>query len=152
MENHDTLSYRAFQRAGHRIPIRYAAAGTEHFFNATMVNSSDGGMYFESDTRIEPRADLLIHIAGAPDGEQSEYRAEVRWCREMKDCKPPCYGIGVRFVSNVCHQCGDIIAVRDIRRTPDHIRLCPSCNAQMESMKEGKIKECLEQYLLGNVI
>ncbi len=73
-----------------------------YFTPAKMCNYSIDGMYFESDYAIQPGSDICIaKVKSSPVKCGSEvsdsYRAKVRWCKEIADSNPSCYGIGVQY-------------------------------------------------------
>lgn len=81
------------------------------------------------------------------------YRAEVVWCRKIKEgAAKPRYGVGVRFTVNICDQCGRKVSYQKIRKTDKLVLLCSDCFEKLENLSEGKIKESVENYLIGNVI
>lgn len=151
------ISNRAFERTCCEVRITYAVYGTQNFIDAKMCNSSEGGMYFESDHNIPPGSEIWIrrsdyspqvHGIEASDG----YRAEVMWCRRIyKEDGASCYGLGVRFIVNVCDKCGETVSYSDIHRTEDFVFLCSDCIRYMGAMS-GENKKQVEKYLMGNVI
>jgi hypothetical protein len=151
------ISNRAFERTCCEARIKYAVYGTQHFIDAKMCNSSEGGMYFESDHTIPAgseiwirRSDYSPHVHGieASDG----YRAEVMWCRKIyKEDGESSYGVGVRFMVNVCDKCGETVSYSDIHRTDDLVFLCSDCLRYLGAMSREHKKQ-VEKYLMGNVI
>jgi len=149
---------RAFPRNCYAARIRYAVYNTENFIDATLCNSSEGGMYFESDTDIQPGTEICIRMTDySPDIHGPEaregYRAEVMWCRKVfKEENRSCYGVGARFIVNVCDKCGEKVLYSDIHRTDNFLFLCSACFKRLGSMSGKKIKEDVENYLMGNVL
>jgi len=154
-----TINYRAFTRHRCEEPIRYATYDTEMYQDAKMYNKSEGGMYFETKSNTPPGSEELwirmandsptLHAPEAHDG----YRATVAWCRKItgRDAAPR-YGVGVRFVVNVCDLCGRKVSYRNIRKTDTHVSLCLDCFERLGKMPGGVIKQSLENYLIRNVI
>jgi hypothetical protein len=152
-------NYRAFSRKSCEVPILYALHNTDRYYTAKMYNSSTAGMYFESaHNGLRRGADICIRMADykaqvhGPEI-RNGYRAEVRWCSKIaKEEGGPCYGFGVRFMVNTCDFCGITVAYSDIHKTDHLIFLCPSCFSKLEELAgEEKIKESIENYLMGNV-
>lgn len=150
---------RAFERFGIEGRITYCLHNTEKYFNAKMVNTSEGGMYFESEVEIQPGSDIYITLedpSPAIQGlaEYDGYRAEVMWCRKLydKETERSYYGVGVRFMVNTCGQCGETVPYKDIHKTLDFLFLCTDCMNQLQGLSDGKIKSALENYLIGNVL
>lgn len=75
---------------------------------AMMRNYSDGGMYFESDTRFSPGDIINIHMkhhsedVSGPEGGRL-YRARVQWCRPLSRNDARTYGIGIQYLENYDH-------------------------------------------------
>ncbi len=151
-------NYRAFQRIPCETSIVYSYFHTERYFTATMVNCCSGGIYFESDNAIPAGADITIKMVDkVPAMEKLGFtdgcRVEVMWCRETGgNGDKPHYGIGVRFMTNTCNQCGEKIPYNEIRKTDNFVCLCKACSTRMAVLSEGKLKESIENYLLGNVV
>ncbi len=152
------LSSRAFERDYCEVRIRYAIYNTEKYLDAKMQNSSEGGMYFQSESELHPGSEICIHRADySPEIHGSAackgYRAEVMWCRRLfnKDDNTSCYGVGVRFIVNTCEKCGETVAYSDIHRTDDFVFLCSKCLENIEKLPDGD-KQCLNKYLIGNVL
>ncbi len=147
---------RAFIRSEGQTSIMVAPFNTSNYHNAVMMNSSVGGMYFESEQPISTGTDLFIKILDLqPDPYwleyTSAYRAEVVWCRPLSNGQYGRYGIGVRFMVNACDQCGELIPYDDIHKVHDHMILCSECAYQL-SLLTGTMKSSMEQYLTGNVV
>ncbi len=151
------VSKRAFQREGCKVKITFSIFKTDKHFCADMLNCGQGGLYFESDVNIAPGSDIYIkmenyspeiHGLDAYDG----YRAEVLWCRKLYKEDKSVYGVGARFMVNTCGQCGQTVSYDQIHKTESLLFLCTDCLDQIESIPQGQLKECLEDYLLGNVL
>ncbi len=151
----DAITKRAFSRNNHESQIRYAILNSDAFTDAKMCNNCEGGMYFESDNALMPGTDIRIKVMDKPFLHEHEacdgYKAEVMWCREMAK-EGVGYGVGVRFMVNVCDKCGSKVSYHDIHKTEHLIFLCSDCHDQYLAMSDGKIKECMENYLMGNVL
>jgi DNA-directed RNA polymerase subunit RPC12/RpoP len=152
-----SVSRRAFPRNNCAVKIIFSIHPSKKLFTANMYNDSEGGMYFESNFVLEPGTDLIIkrddfdpikHGSEALKG----YRAEVVWCESVGRNGGSLYGVGVRFIMNVCSQCGKTVAYTDIQKTNAFLFLCPDCFRMLEAMRDGKMKNCIENYLIGNVI
>ena len=83
-----------------RISVKDLKAGIFH--KVTMRNYSKNGMYFESDSILEPGAEIYLGIENSSDvSPANEYegkRAEIRWRKELKKSFYN-YGYGVKFIS-----------------------------------------------------
>lgn len=153
-------NYRAFSRKDCEVQILYALHKTDRYYAAKMYNSSTAGMYFESEHNgLKRGADICIRMADyKPDVHGPEirngYRAEVRWCSKVpEEAGGSRYGFGVRFMVNTCDSCGITVAYSEIHKTDKLLFLCPDCFRKLEELSGGeKIKESIENYLIGNVI
>jgi hypothetical protein len=74
------------------------------------------------------------------------------WCRKVYRNGSSIYGIGVRFMVNVCDKCGERVPYSDIHRTDRFLFLCSKCMKDMLPWMGGKVNECVERYLDGNVL
>ena len=82
------------------ISVKDLKAGIVH--RVTMLNYSKNGMYFETDSILEPGAEIFLGIE-EPSNEscQEEYackRAEIVWKKKLKKSFYN-YGYGVKFIS-----------------------------------------------------
>ncbi|MDM8526532.1 PilZ domain-containing protein, partial [Desulfococcaceae bacterium HSG8] len=150
------ISNRAFQRDYNEARITYAIYGTENFVDAEVLNTSEGGMYFESGHDLHPGSEICIKMRDySPDTHGPEacdgYRAEVMWCRKIFKGDTTCYGVGVRFIVNVCDKCGEKVAYNDIHKTDNFVFLCSNCFKYVDNLSDEN-KKRVEDYLIGNVI
>ena len=99
---------RAYGRYCADAPIMYAQFVENQFcfYGAKMFNYSTGGMYFE--THYPVREGMLVSIRRADCSADykgasiyTEHRAEVKWCKVLKDADKSCYGAGVKYFSPV---------------------------------------------------
>ena len=57
---------RAFTRTRHEVPIRYGYENTARYFDSKMYNSSQGGMYFETDHALKLDSNINIAMENFP--------------------------------------------------------------------------------------
>ncbi len=78
----------------------------ENIFNAEMLNYSEGGMYFESDSFFKEGTNIFFKInkclfdASDPEtcnGLRTVSLAEVRWWKEISGEDSSHFGIGVKY-------------------------------------------------------
>lgn len=162
---------RAYPRCAHEAPIMCTDYDTRKYYHAKIYNSSLEGLYFESYKSLQPESDIYIKMINyAPDTPGPEayraYRAKVKWCKKIDKSVPYRYGIGIkhsaishmvydRSVQNdtySCNLCGTEMPSGEIQETDDFVFLCISCFNCLEGLREGKIKESIKDFLLGNVI
>jgi hypothetical protein len=72
------------------------------FHKVTMLNYSRNGMYFESDSILEPGAEIYIGIGNSSQvsfaNEYEGKRAEIMWRKNLKKSFYN-YGYGIKFIS-----------------------------------------------------
>jgi len=152
----DAVNKRAFPRIYHEAPIIYAYNLSDIYHDGRMFNCSEGGMYLESLQTLMPGSEIHIRLMDfirTPSWfEVSEnYCGEVVWCKSLANGSVSRYGVGVRFLLNVCDRCGEMIPYNDIRKIDKYIVLCPDCHSQL-SMLSRNARQNVESYLLGNVV
>ncbi len=86
------------------ISVRYM--NDDKTFVARMLNYSDSGMYFESDSFFEEGTilyaqmtdGLVVHSDPEPDVKPHQvWLVEVKWCKEISKNGCCCYAIGVEY-------------------------------------------------------
>jgi hypothetical protein len=146
------ITYRAFSRTTNKIMISFAKSMTADYQKGELLNKSTGGMSFITKCELKPGSDILIKIpmSSDPNGAtpHPDYLAEVRWCVKEEDQNATNYRIGVSLFSSRCVLCEKEIH----HHNTDSIDLCEDCRGRFCSMSKGKMKTCVEKYLLGNVI
>jgi hypothetical protein len=152
-------NYRAFSRQPEEIPIRYAYYENARIRHpAVMHNRCEGGLYLETGDPLAPGSDIFVLFGdgdGDGDGEPppgETYRAHVMWCRRVERPGGSTYGVGLRFMLNICHQCGQRMTHLQIHRTDGYVILCPDCADKLQSLSDGRIKESIDKYIQGNVV
>lgn len=73
-----------------------------YYTPAKMCNLSDEGMYFESDYALQPGSDIYIKVVSRQDQDlrqvsDNNYKAKVKWCKEIADSFPSSFGVGVQL-------------------------------------------------------
>lgn len=104
------------------ISVKDLKAGVFH--KATMLNSSKNGMYFETDSILQPGAKIYLGIENSSDVlfvEEFECQlAEIVWRKKLKKSFYN-YGYGIKFISaddTKEQKCRDQKNVPDSRRHP----------------------------------
>ena len=166
-----TSNKRAYSRKTYEAPIMYTNYDTENYCPAKMYNTSLNGMYFESESSLQPESDICIkrvtHLSEEPEPEVCKAcRARVKWCEKINKSGISCYGIGLQYLAKShtvfggkvhglgcsCDLCGEKMPSNEILEIEDHVCLCHSCFNYFEDLPEGKIKEGIKEFLIGNVI
>ncbi|MFP4347878.1 MAG: hypothetical protein ACOCWY_06160 [Thermodesulfobacteriota bacterium] len=149
----NAITQRAFSRNRYVAPILFSDCNKKQFRKAVMHNSSVGGMYFESRHPVFPGTSLVIQLVDFPSDPYwpeacDSYLADTRWCIEKMGDDHPVYGVGVRFVMSTCTQCG----ARITHCCMEGVDLCPECQEDILTISDSKLKGCLENYYLGNIL
>ena len=158
-------------RTSYKAPIQYFHPQSDHYFNSSMYNFSEDGLYFESIHALEPNSKMTITMqnyspgASGPEAFQS-YLAEIRWCLDRSDQSSARYGVGVRILEKThtrstetevkqhqsCDLCGDEFDKASICLMDGSICLCPGCYQHLDTMPDGQIKSSIKRFLIGNVL
>ena len=97
---------RSVYRYNQKAFITWAYFSSDRYFDAKMLNYSEGGLYFESDSAPLPKTGLYIRIeenlnesskVGVHAGFRMITLGEVRWCHEITNKDIIKYGIGVKY-------------------------------------------------------
>jgi len=64
------------------------------------------------------------------------------------------YDFAAPFLNTMekCDLCGSAIPAAKISSTEEAFRLCPGCRRRLDALPEGKIKDCINRFIDGNVI
>ena len=147
------ITQRAFTRNKYSVSIHYSCCSAKDKHEGEMVDSSVGGMNFLAECELKPGDRILIEIADiAPDpywlDAKRGYFAEVRWCMKKEGAASPGYRVGVRFLIASCRLCDKAIH----HSSADSEVLCVDCRDRVGALSDGTIKDCIEKYLIGNVL
>jgi hypothetical protein len=151
--NMDITTFRAFTRNQSKAPIMILMPETGESQKAEMINSSVGGMCFTTEKPLKAGATISIQLVDmAPDPYWTEannqYVAEVRWCTENSDGITTNYLTGVRFIKEKCSRCNAKIPPNQ----GNSVELCPACYENYCMVSDGQVRECIANYLSGNVL
>ena len=149
----NAITRRAFSRNTDKMRISFAENMTAKYQHAELLEKSSGGMSFIAARELKPGAGILIRIEGESDDSNGgkthpDYLAEVRWCVREPQADANAFRVGVRLFSKKCTLCNSDIRDSDF----DGVDVCEDCRNRVCSTSRGKIRSCVENYLLGNVI
>ena len=91
--------------------------------DSRMVNSSDGGLYFESDQLLLPGSELFLRIENFPHSQTEAYvchHAKIKWGKRLQNTHFA-YGYGAEYlvVSNQQNSTEpDVHEVKELRKYP----------------------------------
>ncbi len=99
---------RKCDRENHNMRIIYTESGSEKCHPVKILNYSENGIYFENLHHIPPGAVLVFYSRGGELPEhvtdknlrsfKSMARAEVKWCKDLKDREYPHFGVGTQYL------------------------------------------------------
>jgi hypothetical protein len=166
-----TFIQRASPRKTVQIPIKYHLAESNQFSSTRTLNYSVDGLCFETDQKVELGAELCVvmeNYAPGQSGPEScrSYMTRVRWIRPLSAHRNERFVAGTQImarshkilsagadkVCNVCDLCGDLVKECRLHCTDENAQLCESCYHQYQDIPEGKARECIARFLVGNVV
>jgi hypothetical protein len=166
-----TIIPRSYQRTASQAPFQYALLDTEQFHPTRAYDFSAGGVCFETREPLKPGTDICI-VMEAYHPEQSgleafrSYVASIRWAHLLSKNGSARYVAGARFVArsheiittenqlprHLCDLCGDMLTLNKLEMTHGGAQLCPHCLKHFNNIPTGKIRQCVERFLIGNVV
>jgi hypothetical protein len=166
-----THSRRISPRKHYEAPIKYLYLQQDRYYNSSMYNFSQDGLYFESFQPLELNSQINIIMpnyspdANGPETSQS-YLAVIRWCQKISDEKSSQFGVGVEILersherfTNIetqkrksCDLCDKLLLMASVCRIDGSICLCPDCFDRLDEMPEGEVKSGIKRFLDGNVL
>jgi len=136
-----------------------------------MYNYSAGGLCYEADQPLEPEAEVCIVMDNYTPGRVGpeayrSYVARIRWIQPLNEARHERYAAGAQIMArsheilaadsdeprHICDLCGVLMPVRQIECNEGNVQLCPQCNKHYHCTPEGKIRKCLDRFLIGNVV
>jgi Tfp pilus assembly protein PilZ len=91
-------------RIDHTSPLKVEDRNSGKIYKARMLNFSDNGLYFESDSVLESGNQIYIGIQDPPyasaNGVFEYHRSEIRWRKKLKDSYFE-YGYGIKFCTDL---------------------------------------------------
>ncbi len=144
-------------------PILFSKWNSEETAEAKMRNTSEAGMYFESDRELDLSTEVFIWLGESKKDEPSHpmiydfYRSRVRWSKPLETGRG--VGVGVRHIIGTrgisgpefqCGLCDQKIPLSQVGFVNDFLYLCPRCYAEFERCTGAGRDEIL-RILEGNV-
>ncbi len=166
-----TTIARSFKRTVHQVPIQYALLDSDKFHPARTYNFSPDGLCYETRQPLNPGTDVCIlmenYSPGLPGPEAyRSYVASIRWIQTLSNNGIESYAAGARFVArshdiitaekqlphHPCDLCGAMKPLNKMDSTQNGAQLCTHCIKHFRGISSGKIRECLERFMIGNVL
>ena len=76
-----------------KAPIQYIPANANEPRRADMFNCSEGGLYFETGTPIDPGVDVVV--SGIEHAKF--FKAKTKWCKRVGPKDKNIYGVGAQY-------------------------------------------------------
>ncbi len=162
---------REHPRSAFEAPIKYSVSNSSAYRCTRVLNSSAAGLCFETDHMMAPEDEICVVMDNyAPDQPGPErfrsYLTRIRWAQRRS--APPHEGFiaGAQIVAcshevlipsgdercHRCDMCGALVQECRLQCTEENAQLCGSCHQHYRAIPEGKISECVERFLIGNVV
>lgn len=162
---------RSHQRIEHQAPIQLAVFNSEQFQPSSMCNYSDGGLCYETTQPLTLEDDVCIVMdnytpgQSGPEGFRS-YLARIRWIELISKNGATHYAAGAQWVvrshnilateaqvpHQACDLCGTLMPLHKLEPAANGVQLCKACYKHFKHIPAGKIRQCVERFLMGNVI
>ncbi len=162
---------RAHPRQALQAPIKYRTAQSDRFFQARTLNYSSDGLCLEVDHKVEPQTEIYVLMENyapgrtGPEGYRC-YRTRVRWIRPRTAYRDQGFIAGTQIMARshdapearvedthqICDMCGDLIQECRLQCTDENAQLCEPCYRHYCKIPEGKTRECVDRFIVGNVV
>ncbi len=165
---------RTYQRYHIQAPIQYGVFNGEEKLRlqeSRTLNYSAGGFCYETDQRLRPEEQVCIVMRNYTPGQAGpesyrSYLTRIRWIQPLDRENSDRFAAGARIVArsheiidafsegplNNCDLCGALTPCYLLECTENNAQLCEHCRAHFQSLPQGKVRQCLERYLTGNVV
>ncbi|MDA8137864.1 MAG: PilZ domain-containing protein [Desulfobacteraceae bacterium] len=167
-------SQRAYPRIIFKAPIQCGVVNGEsnsQFHNARTLNYSAGGFCYETDQQLMPEAEVCIVMDNYTPGQTGpecyrSYLTRVCWIQPLSSRRKERFAAGAQIIARShevldvqsqkarhnCDLCSALTSTVLLHSTEANALLCEQCFKHFQSLPKGKIRECLERFLMGNVV
>ena len=162
---------RAHPRQALQVPIKYRPAQSNHFIGARTLNYSNDGLCLEVNQKVEPETEIYVVMENytpgqaGPEGYRS-YLTSVRWVRPLAAQRNQGFVAGTQIMARshdtpevpvdeprqICDLCGDLIQECQLHCTDENAQLCAPCYHHYCKIPKGKTRECVDRFIVGNVV
>ena len=160
---------RTYPRVAIETPIQFAPLNTHKYHPTRSLNFSAGGLCYQSEQRLEPMAEVCIVMLNyaperyGPEGYRS-YLARIRWVQPSSALHGS-FATGAQIFArsheiltdevqepyHICDLCGALMPASLLQSTNGNAQLCQHCYKQFQSVPDGKLRQSVERFLVGNV-
>jgi hypothetical protein len=99
-------------------------------------------------SRYQRRAEVDMEIQTNRNRRHEIFKAR----REIFKAQEEIYKARETGLEYTCDLCGKKSPFEYIHRTTEHVHLCRDCHKYISAIPEGKLKDSLMRFLMGNVI
>lgn len=162
---------RAHPRQALQVPIKYRPAQSDQFIGARTLNYSNDGLCLKVDQKVEPETEICVVMEhytpgqAGPEGYRS-YLTRVRWVRPLAAHRDQGFVAGTQIMARshdtpevrvdgprqICDMCGDLIQECRLQCTDENAQLCATCYHHYCKIPKGKTRECVDRFIVGNVV
>ena len=162
---------RIHPRVAYQVPIKYAVLNTQQFQAARTYDFSEGGICYEIDRQLDLEEDVCIVMQNYTPGDSGPqgyhcYVARTRWTQLLSRNGIKHYAAGAQFVARshkilatdaqipvrMCDLCNTLVAQHHMIHTASNAQICAQCAKHLNKIPSDKIRQCVERFLMGNVI
>lgn len=166
-----SIEQRACARKSCQIPLKLAVKKSDKYFDATMLNISDEGMYLEARRKLTPGDGIRIKMMNTDEVGPGKRLLEIKdatiiWSALFRKDDGKFYGAGISMgvtdilgrkkdLSDIeyhCDMCGRKVKTKEFREKIKCVCLCSVCSEYLDSFPESLRKRCIDRFLLGNVL
>jgi len=165
---------RAYPRYHLQAPIQYGVFNGDDstdFHESHTLNYSAGGFCYETDLPLSPEDEVCIVMRNympnrtGPESYRS-YLTRIRWIQPLRELRNERFAAGATIVARSheileaytdeprhnCDLCGALTPCGLLQCTDDNAQLCEHCHKHFQDLPQGKVRQCLERFMTGNVI
>lgn len=167
-------SQRAYPRITRQTPIQYGVingGNSTQYHDTRTLNYSAGGFCYETGHPLALEAEVCIVMNNYTPGQTGpecfrSYLTRVCWIQPLASHRNARFVAGARIIARSheilkidaqearhhCDLCSTLMSVCQLQCTDGNAQLCDACYKHFFSLPQGKIRECLERFLTGNVV
>ncbi len=162
---------RSNPRTAYHAPIKYALLNSQQFRPTRTYDYSRDGLCYETNQALDIESEVCIvmdNYAPGQDGPEGyrSYVARIRWMQLLSNNGTTRYAAGAQILARsheilateaqlpkqFCDLCGTMKPAHRIESMDNGIQLCRQCSRHFHNIPSDKIRQCVERYLMGNVI
>lgn len=165
------LVQRTYPRIVMETPIQYSHLNSGDFRSTRSLNFSVGGLCYQTDQQLAPLAEVCIVMDNyapgrfGPEGYRS-YLARICWTQPLSALHKGILAAGAQIIArshelltgaiteprHICDLCGALKPASRLQSTDGGTQLCEHCYKHFSAMPQGKISQCVNRFLTGNVV